>query len=80
MGANLLNAAQNAESKMPKLRVHSGAKKRFRKTANGIKKRAAFRNHILTKKSTKQKRRLRVAGTMVKKCDTKSIERMLHGS
>ena len=42
---------------MPKLKSHRGAAKRFRKTASGaIKRRGAYRNHILTKKSTKQKR------------------------
>lgn len=66
---------------MPKLKTHRGAAKRFRKTASGgYKSRRAYRNHILTKKSTKQKRRLRVADTMVKSCDTKAIDRMLTGS
>ena len=41
---------------MPKLKVKSGAKKRFKVTAGGIKRRRAFRNHILTKKKTKLKR------------------------
>jgi len=45
---------------MPKMKSNSGAKKRFRATASGkIKFRRAFRNHILTKKSTKRKRHLR---------------------
>lgn len=65
---------------MPKLKSHRGAAKRFKKTAGGIKRRRAYRNHILTKKTTKQKRRLRVDASMVKKCDTKSVERMLTGS
>lgn len=47
---------------MPKLKSHSGAKKRFRFTKNGKIKRAhAFRSHILNKKSTKRKRGLRKA-------------------
>lgn len=66
---------------MPKLKSHRGAAKRFRKTGSGrIKRKRAYRNHILTKKSTKQKRKLRVARSLVKKCDQKSIERMLEGS
>jgi large subunit ribosomal protein L35 len=42
---------------MPKMKTHSGAKKRFRKTANGkILARHAFSTHILEKKSPKRKR------------------------
>jgi large subunit ribosomal protein L35 len=45
---------------MPKLKSHSGAKKRFKFTKNGkIKKASANKSHILTKKSTKRKRTLR---------------------
>jgi large subunit ribosomal protein L35 len=66
---------------MPKLKSHRGACKRFRKTASGaIKRRGAYRNHILTKKSTKQKRHLRVGARVLKPCDAKLVERMLHGS
>ena len=62
---------------MPKLKTHRGAAKRFRRTANGLKRRRAYRNHILTKKSTKQKRHLRVSRTMVKPSDAKLIARMI---
>lgn len=66
---------------MPKLKSHRGAQKRFRRTANGtIKRRRAYRNHILTKKSTKQKRNLRVAAGQLKSCDARLAARMLHGS
>ena len=45
---------------MPKLKTHSGAKKRFNLTKTGKVKRAhAFKSHILTKKDTKRGRRLR---------------------
>lgn len=45
---------------MPKLKTHSGAKKRFNLTKSGKVKRArAFKSHILTKKTTKRTRRLR---------------------
>ncbi len=65
---------------MPKLKSHRGAHKRFRKTANGdVKHRGAYRNHILTKKSTKQKRRLRVTSRLLKPCDARLAKRMLNG-
>ena len=45
---------------MPKLKTHSGAKKRFNLTKSGQVKRArAYKSHILTKKDTKRCRRLR---------------------
>ena len=48
---------------MPKLKTHSGAKKRFKVSKNGKIKRAhAYKSHILNKKSRKLKRRLRKAG------------------
>ena len=44
---------------MPKLKTKSGAKKRFALTGTGkIKRKNAFKSHILTKKETKQKRNL----------------------
>ena len=39
-----------------KLKTHSGASKRFKKTGSSIKSRSANRNHILSKQSTKRKR------------------------
>ncbi len=45
---------------MPKLKTHTGAKKRFGLTKNGkVKRGHAYHSHILTKKSTKRKRGLR---------------------
>ena len=45
---------------MPKMKTHSGAKKRFKLTKTGKVKRAhAFKSHILNKKTTKRKRNLR---------------------
>ena len=44
---------------MPKLKNNKGAWKRFKKTANGFKRKQANKRHILTKKSTKNKRQLR---------------------
>ncbi len=44
---------------MPKMKTHSSAKKRFKVTGTGkIKRKHAFKSHILTKKTTKQKRNL----------------------
>ena len=62
---------------MPKLKTHSGAKKRFNLTKTGKVKRAkAFKSHILTKKSTKRKRNLR--GTnIVRAEDAGRLDRML---
>ena len=43
---------------MPKMKSHSGAKKRFKVTATGkVRGRSAFTSHILEKKSAKRKRR-----------------------
>lgn len=48
---------------MPKIKTHSGAKKRFKMTANGkIKHACVGRRHILTKKNTKRLRQLRKEG------------------
>jgi large subunit ribosomal protein L35 len=45
---------------MPKMKTHSGAKKRFKVTSTGkIMRRKAFKNHILEKKSPKRKRHFR---------------------
>ncbi|MBL1418570.1 MULTISPECIES: 50S ribosomal protein L35 [Moritella] len=61
---------------MPKLKSNKGAAKRFKKTANGFKRKQSHLRHILTKKSTKRKRHLR--GTqMVAKCDVAAVTRML---
>ncbi|WP_113738400.1 50S ribosomal protein L35 [Blattabacterium clevelandi] len=60
---------------MPKLKTKSGSKKRFKKTANGyIKKKHAFKNHLLTKKSKKRKRKLSTF-SLLKKSDKKNIKK-----
>ena len=62
---------------MPKLKTKSGAKKRFKVTGTGkIKHKRAFMNHILTKKETKQKRRLGNK-SLVKKSDMNNVKAML---
>jgi len=63
---------------MPKVKTHSGAKKRFRVKKNGeVKKRRAFRNHILEKVSTKAKRHLRKSRLILAKVDAKKIKELL---
>ena len=52
---------------MPKMKSHSGAKKRFRRPASGkLRARHAMTSHILEKKSAKRKRRLGPAGRVAK--------------
>ena len=60
---------------MPKMKTKSSAKKRFKLTGTGkIKRKHAFKSHILTKKGTKQKRNLTHA-TTVDKADVPNIKR-----
>ncbi len=62
---------------MPKMKTNSSAKKRFKLTGTGkIKRKHAFKSHILTKKSTKRKRNLTHAG-LVHKSDTNNVTLML---
>ncbi len=61
---------------MPKMKTQSGAAKRFRKTAKGYKHRQSFRNHILTKKTTKRKRHLRNMKDLAR-ADVPLIRRLL---
>jgi large subunit ribosomal protein L35 len=62
---------------MPKIKPISGAKKRFKITGTGkIKRKHAYKNHILTKKDTKRKRNLRHAG-LVSDADMPRIKALL---
>lgn len=62
---------------MPKMKTKAGAKKRFKLTGSGkIKRKHAFKSHILTKKATKRKRNLTKTG-LVSKADTASIKKQL---
>lgn len=62
---------------MPKMKTKSGAKKRFSVRASGsIKRGQAFKRHILTKKTTKNKRQLRGA-VGVHECDVASVRAMM---
>ncbi len=59
------------------MKVNPGAKKRFSLTGTGkIKRKHAFKSHILTKKSTKRKRNLTYGG-LVDKADEKNVKLML---
>ena len=62
---------------MPKMKSHSGAKKRFKLTATGkVKRYSQNKSHILRKKSTKRKRRLRT-GTYVSSTQEKTIKGLI---
>ena len=62
---------------MPKIKTHSGAKKRFNLTKSGKVKRAhAFKSHILTKKTTKRTRNLRKNG-YADLTNTEAIKQMI---
>ncbi|MFA5620204.1 MAG: 50S ribosomal protein L35 [Weeksellaceae bacterium] len=62
---------------MQKQKTKSGAKKRFKLTGTGkIKRKHAYKSHILTKKTTKQKRNLTQTG-LVHKSDENSIKKQL---
>ncbi len=68
---------KNCTEKMHKVKTNSGAKKRFRITATGkIKRKHAYKNHILTKKSTKRKKRLTKMG-FVDSSDVRRIKDLL---
>ncbi|HOI01000.1 MAG TPA: 50S ribosomal protein L35 [Bacteroidales bacterium] len=62
---------------MPKMKTKSGAKKRFSFTGSGkIKRKHAYKSHILTKKSNKRKRNLTYV-TLVDKADVPRVKDML---
>jgi len=62
---------------MPKMKTHSGAKKRFKVTATGkVRGRSAFTSHILEKKSPKRKRR-HAEPAVISKRDEPRIKTML---
>ncbi len=62
---------------MPKMKTNPGAKKRFTLTGSGkIKRKHAYKSHILTKKTKKQKRRLTNSG-LVHKVDEARIKKLL---
>jgi large subunit ribosomal protein L35 len=65
---------------MPKMKTHSGASKRFKKTGSGkYKRKKAGKAHILTKKTSRKKRKLGKP-TLVDKTQQDSVEQMLPNS
>ena len=65
------------EREVPKLKTHRGAKKRFKLTASGkIKRGHSHARHILTKKTTKRKRKLDQSD-LVSKSDRSKVRKML---
>ena len=62
---------------MPKVKTNSSAKKRFKLTGSGkIKRKKAYKSHLLTKKETTQKKNLGKS-TIVHKADTNNIKLLL---
>lgn len=62
---------------MPKLKTNSGAKKRFELTGSGkVKRKHAYKSHILTKKTKKQKRNLTHTG-ILDKVDEKRVKELI---
>jgi large subunit ribosomal protein L35 len=62
---------------MPKMKTNSGAKKRFDLTGTGkVKRKHAYKSHILTKKTTKQKRNLTYS-SLVDTADEKRMKGLL---
>lgn len=62
---------------MPKMKTKAGAKKRFTLTGTGkIKRKHAYKSHILTKKSTKRKRNLGYSG-LISSSDLKNVKLQL---
>ena len=71
----LLPKAQ--ETHMPKMKTHRGAAKRFKTTGTGkIRRRSAYKNHILEKKAPKRKRQLR-GPAEVSSADAPAVKRQL---
>ena len=62
---------------MPNLKTTSGAKKRFQLTGSGkVKRKHAFKSHILTKKTTKQKRNLTYSAVLTS-ADEKRVKELI---
>ncbi|MBQ14534.1 MAG: 50S ribosomal protein L35 [Gammaproteobacteria bacterium] len=61
---------------MSKLKTHRGAAKRFKKTGSGLKRKSAYKSHILTKMTTKRKRHLR-GTSAVHPSDLPAVKRLL---
>ena len=61
-----------------KMKTHKGAKKRFKVTGSGkVRRFKAYKSHILTKKTSKRKRRLRQSGLVATNGEVKHVKRLL---
>jgi large subunit ribosomal protein L35 len=84
MGAHVSKSVSGALSAsiadpMPKMKTHSGAKKRFKKTATGkLRGRRAYSSHILEKKSPKRKRKM-AKPVDISPNDAKKVRTLLGG-
>ena len=73
----LVNRNATGEGEMPKIKTTRAAAKRFKKTGSGkYKFRKSHSSHILTKKTTKRKRSLRL-DQMISSADMKEVKRLL---
>jgi large subunit ribosomal protein L35 len=69
---------RSRERTMPKMKTHSGAKKRFSVTGSGkIRRLKAYKSHILTKKDSKRKRNLRRPTIVTTNGEVKRIKRLI---
>ncbi len=63
---------------MPKMKTHSGAKKRFSVTGSGkVRRLKAYKSHILTKKDAKRKRNLRRPAIVETNGEAKRVKRLI---
>jgi large subunit ribosomal protein L35 len=61
-----------------KMKTHKGAKKRFKVTSSGkVRRYKAYKSHILTKKTSKRKRRLRQGGLVSTNGEVRHVKRLL---
>jgi len=75
--ACIINHKYLKRKEMPKIKTNSGAKKRFALTGSGkIKRKHAFKSHILTKKTKKQKRNL-TKFSILEKADLNNVRKLL---
>lgn len=64
---------------MPKMKTNRAAAKRLKRTGTGLlRRKRAYKSHILTKKTRKRKRQLR-KGTLVSKADMGRMNRLVYG-
>lgn len=69
---------RSREQNMPKMKTHSGAKKRFTVTGSGkVRRLKAYKSHILTKKTSKRKRNLRRPTMVATNGEVKRIKRLI---